>query len=199
MIYPDTYLRLVDDRTGHGVFASTPIPRGTVVWMHDELDQVISPAKVASLPAALRRHVERYAYVNGNGDRVLCWDHGRYMNHSCAPSTTSIGTLLEVARRDIAPGEELTCEYGLAHVIEGFACTCGAPTCRGTLVPDDVPAMWRRWDEEAAEAFAWALTVPQPVLAAARSDGPGAWIVQAILERRSIALPSWALGVPGGS
>ena len=44
-----------------------------------------------------------------------------------------------------------------------------------------------------------ALTVPQPVLAAARATGPGTWIVQAILERRPIDLPSWAKGVPGGA
>jgi hypothetical protein len=37
------------------------------------------------------------------------------------------------------------------------------------------------------------------VLEAARATGPGAWIVQAILERRSIELPSWAHGVPGGA
>ncbi len=199
MIYPDTNLRLVDEQTGHGVFATSFIPRGTVVWMHDELDQVLTPAHVDALPPALRKQVERYSYVNADGNRVLCWDHGRYVNHSCEPTTTSIGTLLEIARRDIEPGEELTCEYGLAHVVEGFECTCGAPTCRRSLMPTNLPEVWQRWDREAAEAFAWALKVPQPVLAAVRATGPGAWIVQAILDRRHVDLPSWADGVPGGS
>jgi hypothetical protein len=121
------------------------------------------------------------------------------MNHSCEPTTTSIGTLMEIARRDIQPGEELTCEYGLAYVTEGFDCACGAPTCRGTLVPTDLQAVWRRWDEEATAAFAWALGVAQPVLAAARTVGPGAWITQAIVEQRHVELPSWAQGVPGGA
>ncbi len=198
MIHPSTYLRRIDEATGFGVFASAPIPRGTVVWVHDALDQILDAARIATLPDVLRRHVERYAYVNADGHRVLCWDHGRYMNHSCEPSTTSIGTLLEIARRDIAIGEELTCEYGLDYVTEAFECRCGAPTCRGGLVPTSAQEVRSRWDREAALAFEWALAVPQPVLAAARVDGRGAEIVRAIVERRSIALPSWSDGVPGG-
>lgn len=199
MIHPGTELRLVDEHTGYGVFATRPIPAGTVVWVHDDLDQVLTPARMEVLPSVLRQHVERYAYVNADGNRVLCWDHGRYMNHSCDPSTTSIGTSIEIARRDIAIGEQLTCEYGLAYVTEAFACTCGAANCRGELLPTDLPEVWRRWDREAAEAFALALTVPQPVLAAARMTGAGVVIVKAILEQRMIQLPSWADGVPGGA
>ena len=199
MIYPGTELRLVDKHTGYGVFATRPILAGTVVWMHDELDQVLTPTQIEALPAVLRQQVERYAYVNADGNRVLCWDHGRYMNHSCEPTTTSIGTLLEIARRDIHTGEQLTCEYGLAYVTEEFTCACGSPNCRGKLQPTELPEVWRRWDREAAEAMRLAITVPQPVLEAARRTGPGAWIVQAILERRPIQLPSWSEGVPGGA
>jgi uncharacterized protein len=197
VIHPDTCLRLVDDHVGQGVFATHAIPRGTVVWLHDELDQILHPERVATLPEVLRQQVDRYAHVDGSGLRVLCWDHARYMNHSCEPSTTSIGTLMEIARRDIQAGEELTCEYGLAHVVEAFECRCGAPGCRRVLQRAEMPAVWKRWDQESADAFAWALTVPQPVLAAARTSGPGAWLVQAILERRPVTLPSWADGVPG--
>lgn len=199
MIHPDTELRLVDAHTGYGVFATCPIPAGTVVWAHDELDQVLTPAQVDALPAALRQQVERYAYVDADGNRVLCWDHGRFMNHSCDPTTTSIGTAIEIARRNIAAGEQLTCEYGLAYVTEAFACACGSPNCRGKLQPTELPEVWRRWDREAAEALALAITVPQPVLQAAHRTSPNAWIVQAILERRPIELPSWAHGVPGGA
>jgi uncharacterized protein len=199
VIYPGTQLRLVDEHTGYGVFATSSIPAGTVVWVHDELDRVLTPAQVQALPTALQKQVERYAYVNADGNRVLCWDHGRFMNHSCDPTTTSIGTSIEVARRDISPGEQLTCEYGLAYVTEAFECTCGSPNCRKMLQPTDMPEVWRRWERETAEAFALALTVPQPVLDAARRTGPGAWIVEAILEQRHVDLPSWALGVPGGA
>jgi hypothetical protein len=199
VIFPGTELRLVDEHTGYGVFATCMIPAGTVVWVHDELDRVLSLAQIEALPTALRQHVERYAYVNAEGNRVLCWDHGRYMNHSCDPTTTSIGISIEIARRDIQVGEQLTCEYGLAYVTEAFTCACGSPNCRGKLQPTELPEVWRRWDREAAEALALAITVPQPVLEAAHRTGPNTWIVQAILERRTIQLPSWADGVPGGA
>jgi hypothetical protein len=196
VIHPDTELRLVDERVGYGVFATRLIPRGTVVWVRDALDQVLSPARVAALPPVLQQQVRRYAYLDATDDMLLCWDHGRYMNHACDASTVSVGTLLEIARRDLLPGEHITCEYGLAHTIEPFACTCGAPGCRGTLEPADPRATWERWDREAREAFAWALTVPQPALAAADTEGPGAFIVRALVARRPIALPSWHDGVP---
>jgi len=196
MIYPGTYLRLINERTGYGVFTATFIPRGTVVWMHDELDQVISPARVSALPSFLRQQVERYGYVNEDGDLVLCWDHGRYINHSCEPTTAGVGTVLEIARRDIQPGEELTCEYG-ELVVERFECACGTPSCRGMRGMKAPHELSRRWDRDASEAFAWALMVPQPVLAAARAVGPGAWIAEAIGERRHVDLPSWADNAPG--
>jgi hypothetical protein len=199
VILPGTELRLVDEHTGYGVFATRPIPAGTVVWVHDELDQVLTPAQVDALPAALQAHVERYAYVDAAGNFVLCWDHGRYMNHSCDPNTTSIGTLMEIARRDIPAGEELTCEYAREHVTEAFTCTCGSPNCRGELPSIELPEVWQRMDREAAQAIALAITVDQPALAAARTTGPGGRIVEAILQRRAIQLPSWADGPPGGA
>jgi uncharacterized protein len=199
MIHPDTELRYVNDAIGYGVFATRPIPRGTVIWAHDPLDQVLTPARLETLPAALQTHARRYAFVNAAQNLVLCWDHGRYMNHACDPATTSIGTLLEIARRDIVAWEHITYESGLAQLVEPFDCRCGAPTCRGTLVYDDRDALYRRWDREAREAFTWALTVDQPVLAAVDLDGPGAPILRALVERRAIELPSWFDGVPGGA
>jgi hypothetical protein len=199
MIHPGAYLQRVARHGELGVFTAVPIPRGTVVWVRDALDQVLTPERVAALPELLKAQVARYAYTDNRGDRVLCWDHTRFMNHACEPSLTSVGTLMEVANRDLAPGDELTCEYGAAFVPERFECACGSPRCRGGIVVDDLPALWDRWDRESAEALALAMTVEQPLLSAVRSDDPGAWIVQAIAERRPVTLPSWALGAPGGA
>ncbi len=197
MIHPHTELRFVSEHTGHGVFATRPIPRGTVVWMHDALDQVLSSDRVQGLPPALRQQVERYAHVNAAGQRVLCWDHARYMNHSCDPSTVSVGVLMEIARRDLAPGDELTCEYGLDYITAPFPCGCGAPTCRGTLVPEDAREQRVRWDRESQQVFDWALTVPQPLAEVGPAAGPAGALVQALRDRRPLRLPSWLEGTPG--
>ncbi|HPA73471.1 MAG TPA: SET domain-containing protein, partial [Spirochaetota bacterium] len=44
-----------------------------------------------------------------------------------------------VARRDIAPGEEITYDYGTDFTAfdRGFTCRCGSPMCRGYLKKDD--------------------------------------------------------------
>jgi len=76
-------------------------------------------------------------------------DQTRYINHCCDPNceveadVDDAGVVWAriVALRDIAPGEEVTYDYGfsLEHAIP---CRCGAPACRGLIIDADlVPAM----------------------------------------------------------
>ncbi len=68
----------------------------------------------------------------------------RWINHSCAPNCEAQligGRVFIEALRDIAPGEELNYDYGLEldarytpKVKRDYACRCGAPNCRGTLL-----------------------------------------------------------------
>ncbi|HEY9897931.1 MAG TPA: SET domain-containing protein-lysine N-methyltransferase [Pantanalinema sp.] len=135
MIHPDTALRFIDSAVGHGLVATAPIPMGTVIWVQDPLDQLLDPARVAALPAAYDALLARYTYGDAEGNRVLIWDLGRAMNHSCQPNC--LGTLqgFEVAARDIRVGEQLTNDYGTfedRREDDFFPCHCGAPGCRGT-------------------------------------------------------------------
>lgn len=60
----------------------------------------------------------------------------RYINHSCSPNTFMrlFGHHVEFyALRPIAPGEELTCDYGETHHEGKLRCRCGSPNCRGRL------------------------------------------------------------------
>ena len=68
----------------------------------------------------------------------------RFVNHSCAPNLEPIAIgdqMWLVALRDIAAGEELGYDYAIelderhsASAKRRFPCSCGAPTCRGTLL-----------------------------------------------------------------
>jgi SET domain-containing protein len=63
-------------------------------------------------------------------------DPMRYTNHSCAPNARLCldnGRVEFFALRVIAPGEELTVDYGTTHHAGKLACRCGAPRCRGAL------------------------------------------------------------------
>jgi D-alanine-D-alanine ligase len=56
------------------------------------------------------------------------------INHSCNPNAWLNG-LDVVARRAIAPGEEITLDYATFYNenMPSFACSCGASDCRGTI------------------------------------------------------------------
>jgi hypothetical protein len=99
---------------GLGVFAAEPIAKGTLVWQFDRrFDTVISKAELAAAPDHLREYLDRYTYEfhEDPGFVVLDADDGRYMNHSGAPNVDLADPEIGVAVRDIAAGEELTCDY----------------------------------------------------------------------------------------
>jgi SET domain-containing protein len=99
---------------GVGVFAAEPIKAGQVIYRFDPyFDRLISRAELASFPASIRRFVDRYTYPHPT-DRlmlVLDVDNGRHMNHSREPNTDFRDATFGYAIRDIASGEEITCNY----------------------------------------------------------------------------------------
>lgn len=64
-----------------------------------------------------------------------------YVNHSCNPNCGLRGEITGVAMRDIEIGEELTMDYAMLDddPDEGyiFRCTCGDPSCRGSITGQD--------------------------------------------------------------
>lgn len=163
MVHPDTELRFVGPTIGWGVFATRPIPRGTITWALDALDQRFTPPEIAALPAYARAQLDKYSYVDVRGDHILCWDHARFFNHSCAANSLSVGYEFEIAVRDIAAGEELTDDYGTLNLTEPFPCACGAAHCRRQILPDDHVRLGSEWNSLARAAFFLIRTVPQPL------------------------------------
>ena len=82
MIHPDTRLQYIDDEIGYGLFAIRPIPRGTITWVLDAFDKIYLPQQVESMGSIHQSILEKYSYRNRKGESVLCWDFGRYVNHS---------------------------------------------------------------------------------------------------------------------
>ncbi|YCK38629.1 SET domain-containing protein [Actinomadura sp. ATCC 39365] len=69
-------------------------------------------------------------------------DHpARYGNHSCEPTLWHTDATTLAARRQIAPGEELTIDYATHSGVATWSmtCHCATPTCRGAVTGDD----WR--------------------------------------------------------
>lgn len=99
---------------GVGIFAEEAIKAGTLIWELDEgFDMIVPRDKLDSVPEHLVTFFERYAYpLHTAPDKlVLEFDHGRFMNHQEQPNTDFLEVVKGYALRDIAAGEELTCNY----------------------------------------------------------------------------------------
>ncbi len=163
MIHPDTELFDAGPSHGLGVRATAPIPAGTITWTLCALDRVMSPAAVSRLPRTYRPFVQHFAYRDHEGYYVLCWDAGRYVNHSCHANSRGLGQWSQVAVRDIAAGEELTCDYGECNLDEPMACACGWRGCRGEARAEDLLRLADDWDREVFRAVSRARGVKQPL------------------------------------
>jgi hypothetical protein len=70
-----------------------------------------------------------------------------YLNHSCDANTWLSDEVTLTARRDIAPGEEITLDQGTWNTEDDYIedrepCSCRAAQCRGMLTEED----WKRSD-----------------------------------------------------
>lgn len=163
MIHPDTELRRISDEIGLGVFATRRIPRGTVVWALDELDLRLSPERVAALGPAYAPILSHFSYRDGDGASVVCWDLGRWVNHSCEPNVVSTGWEFDVAVRDIHAGEEITNDYSTLNLEADLDCLCAARACRKRIRSSDFEALADEMDELVKQALRWSTSVPQPL------------------------------------
>jgi uncharacterized protein len=163
MLHPHTELRHISETMGYGVVATRLIPKGTLTWVKDDLDQTFSVEQVRQMSRPYQQVLEKYAFVDAKGMIVLCWDHARFFNHSCEANCLSAGYDFELAVRDIQPGEELTDDYGTLNLREEFPCACRARKCRKMILPDDMERLAPEWDDIVREVFAFIPTVDQPL------------------------------------
>ena len=163
MIHPDTELRFINEVKGHGVFATRLIPTGTIVWCLDALDQVISPERASELPEPYQQVLDTYAFRDKQGNYVLCWDNSRFVNHSFLPNCLPAPYDVELAVRDIMPGEEIVDHYGSLNLLTPFRALPEPGTRRRTAYPHDIVRHHRTWDRQLREAFSRFSRVDQPL------------------------------------
>lgn len=163
MIHPDTELRFINDIIGYGVVAKKLIPKGTITWVQDELDQIFTPQKAKSLSPLMQEYLETYCFTNAEGNHVLCWDNAKFVNHSFNSSCMSTAYDFEIAIRDIQPGEQLTDDYGYLNISEPFE-VVDEGTERKIVYPDDLLRYHAQWDNQIKERFADIKATDQPML-----------------------------------
>jgi hypothetical protein len=162
MIHPKTELKLISKEIGYGVIAKEFIPAGTITWVLDELDREFSPAQFKKMKPIYQNVLDTYCYRNNKGNFVLCWDYGRYVNHSFKSNCLSTAYDFEIAIRDIQPGEELTDDYGYLNISEPFK-GIDEGTKRKTVYPDDLLKHYKSWDKKLIQNFPNIVQVDQPL------------------------------------
>ena len=152
MIHPKTELKFISKEVGHGIVATEFIPAGTITWVLDILDREITPKEFDSMDINYQEIVDTYTYRNKNGNRVLLWDNGRFVNHSFNSNCLLTAYNFEVAIRDIQADEQLTDDYGYLNIIEPFR---GADegTKRKVVYPDDNLRYHKIWDNQLLNVF----------------------------------------------
>ncbi|MDP1899184.1 MAG: SET domain-containing protein-lysine N-methyltransferase [Rubrivivax sp.] len=131
---------------GKGVFALQPIAAGERIIEYK--------GELIGWPEALRRHPHDasdpnhtfYFHIDAAHviDANVAGNAARWINHACVPNCQAEedGTRVFIrALHDIQPGEELFYDYGLViderytpKLKKEYACHCGSPECRGTML-----------------------------------------------------------------
>jgi SET domain-containing protein len=130
---------------GLGVFAARSFRTGERIRRVNVVREVTPESPIRE---ELGERVDHCAYPDG---KVVLWGvPDCYANHSCDPNAWLLyegDSCFFVARRDIAAGDEITCDYNI-NIADGTAwpCKCGAARCRGRVVGDffHLPKQWQR-------------------------------------------------------
>jgi SET domain-containing protein len=117
-------LKVGRSRTGRGLFTLETIKRG--VRIVEYTGRRLKPGEEYTSRSKFLFAISRTKTIDG----TIRSNAARYINHSCAPNCRAENTgrrIFIVARRTIAPGEELTYDYGRdyfdAH-IKPKGCRC---------------------------------------------------------------------------
>ncbi|MTB52423.1 SET domain-containing protein [Lewinella sp. W8] len=164
MIHPNTELKFISEQVGYGVFATLDIPEGTIVYVKDSLELVVSPTDYLMHSEDMKEVIEKYSYIDEKGDRIISWDFAKYVNHCCNCNSISTGYGFEIAIRDIKKGEQITDEYGIFNLDQPMSLVCGEPHCRKEIKPSDFDDYHQEWDEKIRRSIVKLFAVEQPLM-----------------------------------
>ena len=162
MIHPKTELRFISKEVGYGVFATDFIPAGTITWVLDKLDREFRPEEFFAMDLVYQNIIDTYTFRNNIGNYVLCWDHGRFVNHSFNANCLTTAYDFEIAIRDILPGEQLTDDYGYLNIKDPFT-AADEGTERKIVYPDDLVRYYKVWDAQILKVFGKINAYEQPL------------------------------------
>ncbi|MCJ2164559.1 MULTISPECIES: SET domain-containing protein-lysine N-methyltransferase [unclassified Pseudodesulfovibrio] len=164
MIHPNTEVRFVNPSMGYGVFATSDIPRGTIMYVRDRLESELAGKRSEKPGQPEDAMTGKDSFSDENGVHIVSWDNAKYVNHRCDCNTMATGYGFAIAIRDIWKGQEISEEYGLFNLDRVIPLACGCTQCRKSLRPDDLEKYHARWDELIISALKKIPDVSQPLM-----------------------------------
>ncbi|WP_373061187.1 SET domain-containing protein [Gemmatimonas sp.] len=131
---------------GFGGYATRPIAGGARIIEYAG-ERLTPSAAEARYPDVVGERHHTYLFAVDDDvviDAAVDGNEARFLNHSCAPNCDAViddGRIWIDAIHDIEVGEELVYDY--AYILperhtpaakKRFPCSCGAITCRGTIL-----------------------------------------------------------------
>jgi hypothetical protein len=162
MIHPKTELKFISDEVGYGVVATEFIPAGTITWVLDKFDREFTPIEVQKMAPFYKNIIDVYSFRNNKGNFILCWDIGRFVNHSFNSNCLTTAYDFEIAVRDIHPGEQVTDDYGYLNISEPFK-GIDEGTERKIVYPNDLVTYHKEWDAKISNVFGNIINLEQPI------------------------------------
>ena len=162
MIHPKTELKFINKDIGYGVVATDFLPAGTITWVLDKLDREFSQKDFETMDPLYQEILETYSFRNNKGNLILCWDNGRYVNHSFNSNCLTTAYDFEIAIRDIKAGEQLTDDYGYLNISQPFR-GIDEGTKRKVVYPDDLKKYHKIWDSKINKVFGKIEKLDQPL------------------------------------
>jgi len=134
---------------GKGVYATQRIRKGTriIEYLGDRITHEEADDRYDA-----KGQDDGHTFLFVVNDRIVIdagvgGNDARFINHRCSPNCDTVienDRVFIEAVRTIEPGEELGYEYGLTwestddpEELANYACRCGAPNCRGTMLDEE--------------------------------------------------------------
>lgn len=131
---------------GLGAFARVDIPKGTSIieYVGEKIGNREADKRYDD--ATMKRHHTFLFILNPRTciDAAFNGNESRFLNHSCSPNCHAVisrGRIFIEASKKIPAGTEILYDYQFEddpnyteEDLRFYACKCGAPNCRGTIV-----------------------------------------------------------------
>jgi len=165
MLHPDICVKK-SSIEGKGLFSKKRIPKGTILWRFKD-DRVYTKNQRKKFSKKYKALLKKYGYEDEKNNLIYCTDNAKYWNHSCEPNVAGFNEEMDIAIKNINPGEEITYDAGFGRwtCLPIKRCNCGSINCRRTIKKEpENSRIILKLDSLVKKASKDLLNVKQPLL-----------------------------------